>query len=434
MTDVQSASERENVPIAKLSEWLDSNYDVEASLEEWWDRSYRAGLTFPQWPAVAGGQNASSTDSAAIAAELAEREVPPAPSGNGTFIGAPVFIEFGSEEQKQEFLPALTRGGEAWCQLFSEPGAGSDLAGLQTRAVADGEEWIVNGQKVWCTQGDVAERGLLIARTNPEVPKHKGLSFFLIDMDQPGIEVRPIRQLDGGASFSEVFFTDARIPAGRLLGGEGNGWGVATRALAFERSNISKRQRRGAPVLRPGSKGGDLKRIISEINANAASVSVDRHAYALPGRQLIELARRQQLNADPIWRQKLVEYFFQTEVRRYTELRYRGGLPDTFDSAAIGPLSKLALSQIARSGRSLIFELSGSKGLVEDHDPLFSTARETALASFAAHFGGGTDQIQRNVIAERGLGLPREPAVDRDLPFSQIRAASESTFKPGSQR
>lgn len=434
MTDVHTASEHESVPIENLGAWLDTNYDVDLSLEEWWDRSYEAGLTFPHWPPVAGGQNASATDAAAIAAKLAEREVPPAPSGNGTFIGAPVFIEFGSEEQKEEFLPALTKGREGWCQLFSEPGAGSDLAGLQTRATADGEEWIVNGQKVWCTQGDVTERGLLIARTNADVPKHKGLSFFLIDMDQPGIEVRPIRQLDGGASFSEVFFTDARVPTGRLLGGEGNGWGVATRALAFERSNISRRQRRGAPILRPGSKGGDLKRIISEINANAAAVSADRHAYALPGRQLIELARRQHLDADPIWRQKLVEYFFQTEVRRYTELRYRGGLPDTFVGGAVGPLSKLALSQIARSSRNLIFELSGSRGLVEDDDSLFGTARETALASFAAHFGGGTDQIQRNVIAERGLGLPREPAVDRDLPFSQIRTATESKFEPGGER
>ncbi len=414
MREATESEERDAVGPSMVGPWLDENLDARLTLGEWWKRTYEAGLAFPEWPAVAGGQSASSSDVASINDEFAKRDVPPSPRGNGVFIGVPVLLELGTESQIEEFLPALTQGQEAWCQLFSEPDAGSDLASLQTTAERDGEEWVVNGQKVWCTQGDIADRGLLVARTNGDAPKHAGLTFFVIDMNQPGVEVRPIRQLDGHASFTEVFLTDARIPAGRIVGGVGNGWAVTTKALAFERRNISKRQRRGAQDLHPGTKGGNLHRTLAELSFVAGSIPAERRNYALPFRQLVELARQCGVDDDRLVRQRLIEYFCQTELRRLTEMRYRSGLPLTFASGAVGPMSKLALSQIARVSRNLIFEIAGMNGVVEDGDSLFTMARETALASFAVHFGGGTDEIQRNVIAERGLGLPRDPSSDAE--------------------
>jgi alkylation response protein AidB-like acyl-CoA dehydrogenase len=426
LTQNYDPADSEPVTIHEVEGWLDANFDFGITLEQWWERSFSAGLAFPTWPRFAGGQRASESDAARIAEILAHREIPPPPRGNGTHIGAPLLLELGSEIQQMSFLPALAQGKEAWCQLFSEPGAGSDLASLRTRADRDGDEWIINGQKIWCSLAEIADRGLLVARSNFDVPKHSGLTFFLIDMDQPGVEVRPIRQLDGGGSFSEVFFTDARIPAGRIIGGEEEGWGAAVKALGFERRNISRRQRRGVPILRPGYKGGDLPIVISEFLVGKQTNASDRRSYALPGRQLIELAQRHHVSDNPLIRQKIVEYFCLTEARRYTELRYRSGPPNSFAASAIGPMSKLALSEIARFSRNLIFEISGMDGLVRSNDPLSQVAHDTALASFAAHFGGGTDEIQRNLIAERGLGLPREPSIDTNVPFTRKDIIDES--------
>ena len=176
-------------------------------------------------------------------------------------MGGPTVLAHGSDEQRAALVPQLANGTEAWCQLFSEPGAGSDLAGLRTSAVRDGDEWVINGQKVWNSAAHLSDRGLLLARTDKQVPKHEGISFFVIDMDQPGVEARPLRQMNGDSEFCEVFFTDARVPADRMIGNEGEGWKIAQTTLGFERAGVSSGGARSAPSVFPGSIAGNLDRI-----------------------------------------------------------------------------------------------------------------------------------------------------------------------------
>ncbi len=225
---------------AELRAWLADNWDPELSLAQWRIRLADSGWAFPGWPREWGGRALSPALALEVTAELAAAVVPGPPEGIGPTLAAPVILEHGTEEQKHRLLRLIATGQVMWCQLFSEPGAGSDLAGLATRAERDGDEWMVSGQKVWNTGAATADFGILLARTDPSVPKHQGITCFVLPMHQPGVVVRPLRQMNGHASFNEVFLDQARVPAGNMLGAEGNGWRVALAVLAHERRLVNR--------------------------------------------------------------------------------------------------------------------------------------------------------------------------------------------------
>src|SRR3954454_10879659 len=225
-------------PVTEVKGWLEENWDPDLTVREWWDRLGNSGWAAPTWPVEWFGKGLSNAESTQVARAFAEIGALGPPGGLGMLLAGPTIITHGSEEQKQRYLPDIVTGRIAWCQLFSEPVAGSDLAGLQTRAVKDGEEWVVNGQKVWTSSAHIADLGMLMARTNTDVPKHKGITYFALDMHQDGIDVRPLRELTGRALFNEVFMTDVRARDDAIIGGEQNGWGVAKTTRAFERAGL----------------------------------------------------------------------------------------------------------------------------------------------------------------------------------------------------
>ena len=235
--------------LAEARAWLEANWSPDLTLGEWWDRIGRSGWAFPAWPERWFGKGLPSAVAREVVADRLRMGIFGPVSGIATFLAAPTILACGSDEQKDRFMPGIVTGRDVWCQLFSEPGAGSDMASLQTRAVRDGDEWVVTGQKVWNSGASTPRYGILIARTDPDVPKHKGISYFLIDMEQPGVDVRPLREMTGEAAFNEVFLTEARVPDANLLGGPGEGWRVAMTTLANERDP-------GNPGMGPG--GGSL--------------------------------------------------------------------------------------------------------------------------------------------------------------------------------
>src|SRR4051812_8826891 len=244
----------------EVREWLSRTWNENLTLRDWWKELAAAGWAFPSWPTGHGGRNLSPAAARDVAQALAEAGAIGPPGGLGQMMGGPVVIEHGTEEQQEQWLLPLASGRESWCQLFSEPGAGSDLASLQTRAVRDGDVWIVNGQKVWTTGARTADRGMLVARTDPDSPKHKGITYFIIDMDQPGVEVRPLKQMDGGATFNEVFLADAVVPHQQILGSANNGWMVAVSTLAYERQGLGGGGRAAVPAAGAAGAADDQPR------------------------------------------------------------------------------------------------------------------------------------------------------------------------------
>ena len=244
----------------ELDAWLDTNWDPDLTVAEWWDRLGLSGWAAPSLPPNAYGKGLSRADSLAVSARLGERKVLGAPTGLGMLLAAPTIATYGTPEQIEEFVKPIVTGQRAWCQLFSEPGAGSDLAGLGCKAVRDGDEWVVNGQKVWTSGGQIADMGMLIARTNPDVPKHQGITWFAFDMHQgSAVDVRPLREMTGRALFNEVFMSDARVPDAWTIGGLNNGWAVANTTLMFERAGLSAGGSGGHVALaNAGTIAGDL--------------------------------------------------------------------------------------------------------------------------------------------------------------------------------
>ena len=230
MTEVDVGSE--------VRSWLAGHWDPEMALGEWWTLLARSGWGFPHYPEEWFGRGLPASAGSVVARELRAVGAFGPPLGIATMMVGPMLLELGTEEQKRAWLPGIVDGTDVWCQLFSEPGAGSDLAGLATRAVRDGDQWIVNGQKVWTSGGHYARRAILVARTDPAVPKHRGLTFFVIEMDQPGVEPRPLVQMTGDAEFNEVFLTDAVVPIENVIGDVNQGWGVALRLLSYERDSL----------------------------------------------------------------------------------------------------------------------------------------------------------------------------------------------------
>jgi alkylation response protein AidB-like acyl-CoA dehydrogenase len=317
-------------------------------------------------------------------------------NGIGLGMAAPTILAFGTEEQKQRFLKPLWTGEEVWCQLFSEPGAGSDLAAVATRAVRDGEDWVVNGQKVWTSGAHHARFGILVARTDPDVPKHRGLTYFLCDMTVPGVDVRPLRQITGEAEFNEVFLTDVRIPDGQRLGAEGQGWAVATATPHNERVAIG-----GHAMPREGGMVGVVARTWRE----------------QPQRRTPELHDR------------LLRLWVEAEVARLTGARLRQKLA-LGQPGPEGAAMKLTFAQLNQQLSGLELELLGEDGLrysdwtMVRPDSVDFTGRDAGYRYLRAKgnsIEGGTSEILRNIVAERVLGLPAEPRVDKDVPWKELR-------------
>ena len=321
---------------------------------------------------------------------------------------ANTLLAFGSDELKDRFVRPLMLGQVDMCLLYSEPGAGSDLAGIQTRAERDGDEWVVNGQKVWTSGGRQAQYALLITRTDWDVPKHKGISFFFFPMVQDGVEVRPLRQATGDARFNEVFLTDARVPDANRLGSANDGWRVLQTALAYERVAMG-----GAQVRRPRSDG----------DADAVRSADDERPAPTPDLSLTDLAGQMGKLDGAVLRQKLMRLHPMVQSNEWNGSRAKAAL-ENGSSAPTASLGKLAMSRILHTAGSLQTEILGAEGMIGGNDsPRSAEATYSLLNAFFTSIGGGTDQIQRNIIGERILGLPKEPSVDRDLPFKDVPKA-----------
>ena len=315
-------------------------------------------------------------------------------------LAGPTIVTHGSEDVKKRFLRPMFTGEEKWCQLFSEPGAGSDFAGLGTKAVRDGEEWVVNGQKVWNTMAHLADWGMLVTRTDPEAPKHKGMTYFALDMHAPGVEVRPLRQITGEAEFNEVYMTDARVPDVHRIGDVGEGWRVALTTLMNERTAIG------------GGGGGNARRRgpIDEAIKIWQDTPADQR--------------------NPAHKDQLLRLFAKSEALRYTNMRAsqaaKAGNP-----GPEGSISKLMMAEFNKKVTEFSIELMGADGLV-GYDYTFRRPdslsvdgtdgglRHAFLRVRANSIEGGTSEIMRNILGEQVLGLPGEPRVDKDLPWSKV--------------
>ncbi len=307
----------------------------------------------------------------------------------------PMLAEYGTAEQRARFMADNISGKTLWCQMFSEPGAGSDVASLQTRAELDGDEWVVNGQKVWTTLAHASDYGIIIARTDPEQVKHAGISMFILDMRAPGVEIRPIHQIDGSSHFNEVFFNDVRIPRDWLIGELNAGWKLATAMLMYERVAI------GA--------------------AGSGAVSTPQYD------SLVAVARERGRLDDPVVRDQLMRIYSMETTKALVAMRTRAQLEAGKTPGPGGSLGKLFGSIIARYVREVALEIAGPGSVAWDPvDPRGGERQRTVLASFASGIAGGTDEIQRNIIGDRVLGLPREPAVDRGVPFKDLRVGTQT--------
>ncbi len=413
---------------AEARRWFQENWDPDLTVGEWWERLAESGWGFPTWSPEWYGKGLTSRQASVVAEERRALGAFGPPSGIGPMMAGPTLINHATDEQKKRFLPDMVSGKAIWCQLFSEPGSGSDLASLQTKAVRDGDEWIVNGQKVWTSGAQFAKWGILIARTNPDVPKHKGITYFVIDIDQPGIEVRPLKEMTGGATFNEVFFTDARVPHANVIGEVNEGWAVAVTTLAHERNSL------GAG----GSFGGgevigmtDLSARVGDLakGGGGGEMAGMAAAFGGGGSQLITMLPQMFGKAgDPVVRQELMKIYSLMEIARFTGLRSQAAAAA---GKAPGPevsTGKLMASNLVRALRDTGLAVEGAGGMLMGKDaPLGGMLQFLALFSPAISIAGGTDQVQRNIIGERVLGLPPEPRLDKDVPFRELKVGTQKS-------
>jgi alkylation response protein AidB-like acyl-CoA dehydrogenase len=342
-----------------------------------------AGLT---WPTAFGGRGLGSMESSIFDEEQAKRDVTTGSFAVSIGMVGPTLIAHGTDQQRKH-LDHMLSGDEVWCQLFSEPGAGSDLASLGTRAERDGDEWVINGQKVWTSMAQHAEYAILLARTNPDVPKHAGITYFIVDMKSPGIEVRPLKQMTGLAHFNEVFLTDVRLPANAVVGEVNGGWKVAQTTLSNERAFISG-----------GSSWGPY--------------------------ELIGLARQLGRLDDLNVRQDLMKVYSRSEVLRYIGYQMRTATSQNKFPGLVALTLKRFYSRHWALASSVAMNISGAHGMLSgDAAPDGGAWQQHLLSQYAIRLGGGTDEVQANVIGERGLGLPREPNNDKETPWRDMRKA-----------
>jgi alkylation response protein AidB-like acyl-CoA dehydrogenase len=376
---------------AEVRSWLAENYDPALDRAEWRRRVFEAGWTVPSWEPQWWGRGLTDTQSRIVAAEFAAVGAPGSGYDRADMMACTLH-DLGTDEQKHRLIPPSIRGETRWCLLYSEPGAGSDLAGLRTRADRDGDDWIINGQKVWTSFAKTADYGLLVARTDWDVPKHKGISFFIFPMRQQGVEVRPIHQITGESEFNEVFITDARVPHANLVGEPGGGWGVLQLALAYERRLM-----------------GDL--------ARTARSSRDLKPDA---DSLIGMARASGVLADSAIRQEIARVDAYAAVNRWNTQRAKT-TTDRAEAATLMALGKIAMSRILHETARVQTGIVGPESMLTGaENPVGDAVTFRTLNAYFTSIGGGTDQIQRNIVGERILGLPKEPEPYRDSAFRDL--------------
>jgi alkylation response protein AidB-like acyl-CoA dehydrogenase len=351
-----------------------------------WQRTlYDNGWAGITWPKEYGGRGATSSESIIFNQEVALFDVTAGFVGAAQQLVVPPILHFGTEEQKKRYIPPMLRGEEMWCQLFSEPGAGSDLSALATRAVRDGDEFVVNGQKVWTSEAQHADYGILLTRTNPDAPKHQGITFFVIDMHSPGVEVRPLVQATGLSHFNEVFLSEVRIPAENVIGDVDGGWAPARATLASEAGMI----------------GG----------AGQTSTFV----------AVLALARECGRTHDPVLRQALADVYARERILKFHGMRmqtaamHRRGIPP--DPSVLKNFFAQSLSRRVE----LALNLEGAAGMLAEGDAVQDGFwQKQCMAQFASRIGGGTSEVHKNMIGERALGLPREPRADKGVAWKDL--------------
>ncbi len=346
-----------------------------------------AGIT---WPKEFGGRGGTSMQSAIWGQEASQFGVTVNNYAVGIGMAGPTILRHGTDEQKKRYLLPMLRGDEVWCQLFSEPDAGSDLANISTRAVRDGDEFVVTGQKVWTSGAADSDWGILLARTDPDVPKHKGITYFLVDMATPGFDIRPLKQMTGSEHFSEVFMDEVRIPVENVLGEINGGWGCAITTLSNERGLIA--------------------------GANKSSDTV----------ALIELARKRGVADDPVIRQHLVDCWIRQQIQRYHGFRLQTALSKGVPPGPETSVMKLFAAEYLRRLGNTSLEVLGPEGqLLDDDAPAGTEWQARFLFAPAIRIAGGSNEVQRNIMAERVLGLPGDIRTDRDVAFRDLgRGAS----------
>ena len=402
---------------AELRDWLEANWDPNLSLADWRSKLVDSGWGAPAWPRAWHGRDLPPALEAVVAEEMRRAGAVGVARSGVRGLAAATLLEHGGEFHKRKFLRRILTGEDNWCQLFSEPGSGSDLAGALTRAELKDGRWIINGQKVWTTSAHHADWGLLLARTDSNLPKHQGLSYFVLDMHQPGVEVRPLRQMNGHASFNQVFFTDAEVPAEHLVGELGGGWAVATTTLMHER--------RGADGMRLWGAASDRKgRIYDEERAEIATVNEPYKWYPQrAGRVdlIIERAKATGAIADPVVRQEIAKLLTLSRTAEWTARRARAAMAEGRPPGPEGSLGKLAASHVARAAAHVHTLISGADAMLSGEDgALGGVIAEILVSVPAVSIAGGTDEIQRNIIAERVLRMPKEPRTDDDRPFRDV--------------
>jgi len=421
--------------LAELHSWLEENWNPDLTVAEWWERLGVAGWAAPSLPTHAYGRGVARSVAVQISQAITSFGAMGAPDGLGLLLAAPTIADHGTPEQIETYVRDIVTGQKAWCQLFSEPGAGSDLAGLTTRAILDGEEYVVTGQKVWTSLGQSADMGMLIARTSPDAPKHQGISYFALDMHQEGVEVRPLREMTGHAMFNETFLTEARVATSALIGGKDKGWSVANTTLSYERSGLgSGGGSRGVTAV-PGTISGNLPKRVGDFITARPSSGRPRPSGTRNGvlDLMIGLAKGNGTNSDELIRQDLVRLYALGEIGRLNAERLKATRANGGDIPGMGNISKLSMSNIVRLQRELGLRIVGAQGMLhgyESHEgsvvseatgnPFLGAITMTALYAQAPSIYGGTDQIQRNIVAERVLGLPREQGPDANVPFSSL--------------
>jgi alkylation response protein AidB-like acyl-CoA dehydrogenase len=387
----------------EVQTWLQANWDPELTVDDWWHRVADAGWTAPHLAAGQGGRGLPRRAAATVRAAFVAFGALRPPGGIGLLMAAPTILAHGSNEQITRLVRPMLEGRVGWCQLFSEPGAGSDLAGLATRAVRDRDRWIVSGQKVWSSQAVEADYGMLLARTNPDAPKHKGLSWLALRLDQPGVDIRPLREMTGRAVFNEVFLDEAGCEARDLIGGEGNGWTVAQTTLMSERSGVGAGGAH-ASFPTPGPKGGMLGRRAGDA---ARDVPPDGSSPVLSVQEVVALARHLGRNDDPVLRQKLARLYSHAETGGWNALRARAEAPVGGRGAA--NIGKLVHARVVKLATDIAIEILGADGMLATRDGTNDgRVAEAFVFSPSSSIYGGTDEIQRNIIAEKVLGLPRD--------------------------
>ena len=375
----------------EVRNWLAANWDPGVDRAQWAHTVVEAGWAVPSWEPEWYGRGLSDAQSRLVAAEFAAVGAPGCGHDRANLFACTLH-DVGTDEQKRRLVPPSIRGESKWCLLYSEPGAGSDLAGLRTRADRDGDEWVINGQKVWTSFAKTADYGMLVARTDWDVPKHQGISFFMLPMRQPGVEIRPIHQITGESEFNEVFIEDARVPAENLIGELNAGWSVLQTALGYERRFM-----------------GDLARTAKD----------NKRPRAEKANLLVELAREADRLDDPYIRQQIARVDALATVNRWNTQRSKAA--DRGEAATLMALGKIAMSRILHETARVETEIVGAEAMLAGPDnPVGDAVTFRTMNAYFTSIGGGTDQIQRNIIGERVLGLPKEPEPYRNTPFREL--------------